>query len=360
MVMKKSELEFEMQNTDNVEYLNKYLKSYINEFLQDKRTRSIDTFRNYSNDINTISKDLFKIEFGYLTKQHLESLTIDDLIMYRDYLYNEEDEYGDRKYSNATINRRLSSFKSLVKYLKARGKIKFPVSDMMTLLKNLPNESVEIDVLSMKDAERCLEFFKQRSNAYPVYLASKLSIDTGLRSREILTLTWKQFYISEDKVVLKSKGKIKGKGNKDWEKEISLDFYQELLQLKDTGKDKEKVFNITYSFIAKVMKESIKDLKLDDKDYSFHSFRKLAATNMHELTNDILGVKEFLNHSNLNTTQRYVKTKKYGMTGVYSLGDSIDKDLYKNVDKDLLLEAIEELNISHLLNIKLSDKLNKK
>ncbi len=355
--MMNSELEYKKINTNNVEYLNSYLETTINEFLEDKRTRSIDTFRNYSNDINIICRDLFKHEYKYLTKEELESLTVDDLIVYRDYLYKEENEYGERKYSNATINRRLSSFKSLVKYLKARGKINFPVSDMMTLLKNLPNESVEIDVLSMKDAERCLEFFKLRKNGYPVYLASKLSIDTGLRSREILTLTWKQFYVQEDKVIVKSKGKIKGKGKKDWEKEISLELYNEVLELKEEGKD--KVFNITYSFIAKVMKEAIKELKLDDKDYSFHSFRKLAATNMHELTNDIIGVKEFLNHSNLNTTQRYVKSKKYGMTGVYSLGDKIDKDLYKKVDKDLLLEVIEELNISHLLNIKLSDKLER-
>lgn len=353
-------LKSKIDGMNNIEYLNNYLATVIDEFLMDKRMRSIDTYRNYLCDINRVANDFFGYEdFKYLTKNDLESLTVDKLIKYRNELYKAEDEYGERKYSNSTINRRMSSFKSLMKYLKARGSIKYPVSDMMTLLKALPNESVEIDVLSTEDAERCMEFFKKQENGLPVYLAAKFSVDTGLRAMEILTLHWNQFYLEENHVMVKSKGKIKGKGNKDWKKEISYELYNEILQLKKEGI--EKVFNISYSFIAKMMSKAINELGLTDKDYSFHSFRKRAGTNVYDQTGDILAVKDFLNHENVNTTQKYVKTKEYGMLGIYSQGEKIDKNLYKNVDKELLLEAIEELDkgFVHILNIKLNEKMKK-
>ena len=116
-----------------------------------------------------------------------------------------------------------------------------------------------------------------------------------------------------------------------------------------------------YTTLDNHTKRAINDLKLniDGKDYSFHSFRKCAATNLYSLTGDILAVKEYLNHSNLDTTQKYVKPKSYGVTGIYSMGSDIDKELYKKVDNDVLIEAIESIDKSliHLLNVKLSEKI---
>lgn len=357
----KDMLEFK-NDYNNVESLNIYLKCTIDEFLLDKKMHSVDTYRNYLCDINKFAKDLFGYDnYKYLTKENVESVTVDKMIKYRNEQYTEVNEFGERKYANATINRRFSCYKKLYEYLEVRGVIKYDeVNKLKDLLKNLPNHSNEIDVLSMEDAERIMEYFKTKKNGHIVYLMSKLSVDTGLRSRELLTLQWNQFYPIKDKVIIKSKGKIKGKGNKDWEKEISIEFYNEILTLKSEGKD--KVFNISYSFIAKLMSEAVEELGLNDKDYTFHSFRKRAATNHYELTNDIMSTKEFLNHSNLNTTQKYVDTKNYGMTGIYSLGDKLDKELYKKVDRELLLEAIGELDKSliHLLNIKLDEKVKNK
>jgi len=343
----------------NIKYLrNDYLSLYIDEFLIEMKKRSIDTYKNYKCDINKLAKEMFEYQdYKYITKQDLEDMDLDSLIQYFNASYQEVDIHGNRKYSNATINRRMSSLKSLLKYLTSRNKIDYPIHNMLTLLKSLPDESIHIDIFSMEEAEMIMNYFKDKCNNQNLYYVAKTSTDTALRANELITLEWNQFYPQKDKVVIKSKGKIKGKGNKEWEEEISLEFYRDLLTLKkDTT---NKVFDISYSLIAKWMNRAIKDLGFTDKNYTFHSFRKRSITNTYDLTNDIFAAQEKANHTNINTTQRYVGKKKYGMTGIYSLGSNIDKELYKKVDKETLLEAIESLgdNFKHLLNIKLNEKM---
>lgn len=350
-----------VKSKENTVELKDYLNLYINEFLLEMKKRSNDTYKNYRCDINKLAKDMFGYkDFGYITKQDLEHMNLDSLIQYFNACYQEVDIHGNRKYSNSTINRRMSSLKSLLKYLTKRSKIDYPIQNMVGLLKSLPDESTQIDILSMEEAELIMEYFKDKCNNENLYYAAKTSIDTALRANELITLEWNQFYTQNDKVIVKSKGKIKGKGNKDWEEEISLDFYNELLTLKVD--DVDKVFNISYSLIAKWMSRAIKDLGLNDKNYTFHSFRKRSITNTYDLTNDIFAAQEKANHTNINTTQRYVGKKKYGMTGIYSLGDKVDKELYKKVDINTLIETIESLDKSfiHLLNMKLNEKIGVK
>ena len=346
-------------NSNLVKLPTNTLESVIDEFLMEMKVRSLDTYRNYLCDLNQIAKYFFGYDnYKYLNKNNLESLDVDVMLKFRNTLYEELDKYGERKYSNSTINRRISSFKSLIKYLKARKCIEYPVNDLTTILRSLPNHSVETDPLSFEDAEKCLEEIKKHKNGYPIYLAAKLSIDTGLRAKEILTLQWEQFYLEDDFVTIKSKGNIKGKGNKDWEKQISHGIYEELLTLRT--KNKKKLFNFDYTTLANHTKRAIDDLDLnkDGKKYSFHSFRKCAATNFHNLTKDMLAVQKYLNHSSLETTQRYVKSRDYGTVGIYSSEETIDKGLYKKVDISLLIEIIEsDKSLEHLFNMKLNERI---
>ena len=209
MVLLKSELELEqeMMDTSNVEFLDSYLKTFIDQFLF---KYSKQTQRNYHNDILKLIKDFFDLnDYKYITKKHLESITLDDFIQYRKELSEELDEEGERKYTNSTLNRRFSCYKALYEYLEARDKIEYSITKMKSLLKNLSNDSVSIDVLSTEDAERCLEFFKSRANGIEIYLIAKISMYTGLRAEEILTLQWNQIYpeISDDGWHFSNEGK---------------------------------------------------------------------------------------------------------------------------------------------------------
>lgn len=345
-------------NEQKITSVREYMVNYIEDFLLDAEKRSSQTARNYRSDIQKLAREMFGYDdYKFIKKQDFENLTVDDLIQYFNACWQEVDMDGVRKYSNATINRRISSLKSLLKYLVARDKIEFPINNMLVLLKTLPKTTVTIDVLSIEDADRCIEFFKTQHLGHIASLMAKLSVDTALRANELITLTWKQFYVEENGVTIKSVGDIKGKGNKDWRETISKELYEELLTLKQDGVP--TVFNISYSYLAKLMNKTTKELGLNDKNYTFHSFRKRSITNELILTNDIRAAQKKARHSSIATTGLYLEETNYSMTGYYSLGEKLDKDLYKKVDNELLIKALESLGggVIHNLNIKLSEIL---
>lgn len=68
----------------------------------------------------------------------------------------------------------------------------------------------------------------------------------------------------------------------------------------------ERIFPITERNVQKILKAAVEYLGL--QDVSTHSFRKFAANELLEQSNnDFELVREFLNHSSIATTQRYVK-----------------------------------------------------
>lgn len=336
--------------------LKEYLVEYIEDFLYDCKMRSVKTYDNYKSDINKLSKEMFGLEgYQFLERSHFEGLTVDDTIKYFRTVSQEEGPDGERLFSNSTLNRRISSFKSITKYLTARGAIEYPVNQMLVLLKALPKQSERIAVLSIEDSDACIEHFKQMPKGDILSLMAKLSVDTALRASELLKLEWKQFRVHDDVVVIQSDGAIKGKGGKDYRDVISLALYDELLTIKQ--EDSPKVFNISYSYVTQNMSRVLEELGLTEHNYSFHSFRKRSLSNVVALTGDIYEAKKKGRHSSIATTELYLEDTDYGMTGYYSLGD-VDTNLFEKASHEELIEAIKGMSKGyiHLLNIKLSQK----
>lgn len=75
----------------------------------------------------------------------------------------------------------------------------------------------------------------------------------------------------------------------------------------ENGKDAHRpIFNLTERAIQKAVKAVSEYLNLED--ISTHSFRKFAACRIYESSGyDIEATREFLQHSSINTTQRYIK-----------------------------------------------------
>ncbi len=72
-------------------------------------------------------------------------------------------------------------------------------------------------------------------------------------------------------------------------------------------KESEKVFNHTIRSIQYKLENIAKYLGEDYKDISTHSFRKHAGMTIYRASgNDIELTRKFLNHSSINTTQRYL------------------------------------------------------
>lgn len=76
---------------------------------------------------------------------------------------------------------------------------------------------------------------------------------------------------------------------------------------KNNKKLEDKIFTKTIRAIQYKLKNIAKYLGEDYKDISTHSFRKCAGMRMYRLSgNDIELTRKFLNHSSINTTQRYL------------------------------------------------------
>jgi hypothetical protein len=72
--------------------------------------------------------------------------------------------------------------------------------------------------------------------------------------------------------------------------------------------------------------------------------------------------KRAAGHSNITTTQIYVKGEDYGMIGAVSSAGKIDKEIYKKVDYDVLLEAIGlcKDDVKLLINLKINEVIKQR
>lgn len=336
-----------------VELHDRSLVTSIEQFLNQKKQRNANTFTNYSNDINQFFTIVFEKSYEYVSENEFnsEKTSLDGIIKYFDYLYELKNEDGSKQYSNSTINRKQASIKSLLQFLKIKKLYHNDLSEL-DLIKNLPKQTRTIEVLSFDRAMEYANWLKvnEMYKNDEKYLIVKLAIDTGLRARELIKLEWNQFNVEENSVLMTGYGK----GNKKWIERISIPFYNELRTLKN---DSNKVFSLSYSDLSKMMIRARNSLGDSEKAISFHSFKKCAVNSVYRLTGDIIEAQRKGRHESLDTTRIYLQSEDYGITGIISLGDEVDNELYKKADKETLLKAIELMNkdFVYILNNKIKE-----
>lgn len=328
------------------------IEQAVEQFLKQKYQRNVNTYRNYLLDIEHFFQSMFGKHYSFVTKDELNQVAnIDGLMTYFDSLYDITNDTGKRLFTNVTINRKQSSIKALLKFLKIKKVYDNDLTEL-ELIQNLPKDTKSIEVISFDTAMKYAEWIKENEKvkANEKYIIVKLAIDSGLRASELLSLKWNQFEKDLNCVVMRGRGK----GNKDWIEKISLQFYEEILTLKA---DSEYVFTLNYDNLVRMMNRVKKAFGVSDKNISFHSFKKCSVTSAYKLTGDILEAQRKGRHSSLDTTRLYTESEDYGITGLISLGNSVPKDLYKNVDNETLIKAIELMNkdFIYILNNKIAE-----
>lgn len=337
-----------------VEFTRKTIKEAVEQYLNQKKQRNKNTYRNYQTDIEHFIFTVFGKHYSLVSIEEFNSskTELDGLMQYFDSLYDMKKENGNRLFANGTINRKQASVKSLLKFLKVKKVYHQDLTELDSIT-NLPKTTKNIEYISFENAMKYAEWFKNNevNKSKEKYIITRLAIDIGKRVTELLTLKWNQFSV-ESKYVLVSGI---GKGNQKWTEKISLKFYEEILELKG---DSNKVFTLSYSSdIVRMVNRAKKALGDADRAISFHSFRKCSLTNTYRLTGDILEAQRKGNHKSLDTTKLYVETEDYGMTGLISLGGSVTNDLHRTTDNDTLMEAIESMNkdFIFILNYKINE-----
>lgn len=329
-------------NSEKMEQLHDYVGDEIERFLLEYK--SINTRKNYKSGLRCVLNDLYgNPDFKFVTKSMLETLTVRKLKDYFNELAEQVDENDEVKYKNATINKRISVIKELLKYLYVEDIISYDVAKLSSL-KLFPDTREEHEMIPFELATKYIDYVKTEEHGLEKSLIIKLAIETALRATELLQIDWGNFTVVDDGVVMKSHGYNKGKGNKEWIDKIDKRFYSELLQLKDKGNTTKLFPNLTYKMLRGMM-ERASDLYNDTgKTYSFHAFKKLAVT-MCYLNNGncIDTAMKKARHSNVTTTMRYLRLTDLNVTGIISAQLTTDNDLYKTVPYEVLLESIEKL-----------------
>ncbi|MFJ7982317.1 tyrosine-type recombinase/integrase [Lysinibacillus xylanilyticus] len=340
------------------EFKNFSIGHIVDEFLELKKSKSNNTYINYRSDIEYF----FNHHFGktyrevFYNEMNGEKGDLEALRVFFIGLSKEIDLSGKRKFSNGTVNRRQSSIKQLLKYMKARKVYIHDVGELGEILEQLPKDTNSIEYIPFERALEYAQWFKVKEEDRPIekFLITMLAIDTGLRATELIELKWSQFTIDNNIVTMRGVGK----GNKPWIEKISLDFYESLLQLKEINPNNGgKLFTLKYHSLPNMMKRARIALGDSERNYSFHSFKKCAVTNSYKVTGDILEAQRKGRHASLDTTRLYTEMEDYGITGLISLGGEIPTDLFKEVDHETLLKALKTMNkdFLYILNFKIEE-----
>lgn len=338
-----------MVNNLKVAPLETQASQIVNKFLKKKEEKSLNTAISYKTDIVQFVSSVYNKSVELVTQQDWNSVDEEVVANYFDKMYQEAQD-GKIRRKNSTINRKMSSIKELMRYLKRYKVITTDISFLDTIENYIDDtEGVEpfpLDV-AWQYAEHILK--TDRFKAYEKYCLCLLALDTGLRMEELLSLKKAQFVVEKEYIFLRGRGK----GNKKWAKKISHSLYDMILKIDNKG---DKIFSLSQKNVIDMMTRAKTKLQHENRNYSFHSFKKTAVTFAYRLTGDIMEAKRVGNHSNLGTVQKYIEEEDFGITGAVSLGDSIDTGLYRKVPHEVLLEGLESLSKGSLflLNVSLN------
>lgn len=315
----------------------------IEDFLSERGKKSEDTATAYRGDIKAFLNEVYNKQINTITAEELECLDYDSFKAYLDTIYKVQ--------SNSKFNRVASCIKSLYKYLNTHKMIQADMQ-FFDLIEKLPNDAKSYEVMPMEVVERYVEATKYEKNKQDEKrILIKSAVETGLREQELLDWEWTQFKPDGNRVFIKGIGK----GNKKYDEIISRKFYEELLKLRVEGQ--KKVFTLSKKNVHDMMNRIKSYLQLEDRNYTFHSFKKTAVTNTKRFTGSLEKAQKKGKHSKIETTMLYLAEEELEMTGYYSLEGTINHNLYKEVSHEVLIQALQGMHKEFLfsLNLKLQE-----
>ena len=327
------------------------LKEIMELFFVEKADKSGDTANTYYYAINNMSNEIFKKDVSRLTRQEIESLNWGVLNKYKMKL--------KETCANTTVNNRVSAIKSFIKYLTARNVIHYNIAEL-DLIELLNDDSESIEMIPLETLLNYCNYFEnyeQRKGKEKKWLCL-LSLEVGNRIQDLLNVKKNQFIKDGDDYILKSKGKNRGKGNKEYIKRVGTVLYEELMKL---NPESDKVFSVSYNAMLDAFNRANEHFGNTEIRYTPHSIRHLVARLVYLETNgDILAVKEMLNHDSIETTMRYLKIERVSRVGAFTRMNTVQKDAYKEASLNELISVISELptDIQFLVNKKLEELSN--
>lgn len=325
--------------------------------LDESDHKSKNTNKNYYTDLKQFAQYLGFEDIFDVPAEVFESFDAGGLKAYISSLTQVLKDDYTKMYTNGSINRKMSSIKSLFAHLTGYEAISF-VTEKLDVVKPLPKDTKTIPMIPLSDLLDYIEYAKKNmANGNEKSLVMLLGLETGLRVKELLELEWSQFQVDGKVVTIMSNNKNKGKGNKDYIDKISISVYNRLREGLSTGlgTGSDKLFTISYETVNRTMSELGKIFGHEKMGYTFHSIKKTCVTMVYRRTGCILQAQKKARHKSIETTRMYLALEDVEITGVVSLMDSTDMERYKGVEQDKLVKAIESM--PYEMRLLLNDKL---
>lgn len=278
------------------------------EVLQFEKKYSSNTVLNYRDDLDDFVT--FLEEHKYRAFKEVDYQVIRK---YLNYLY-------EKKYTNKTISRHISSLRSFFKYLLKKKIIN---NNPMTLISNPKIEKKLPKFVPYHELEQILNVFDTNTSLdYRNSLILELLYSTGIRVGELVNIKIKDIELNKKEI------RILGKGNKErivlFGSRCSklLEQYLNTFYKEYNSKNSDYLLlgvrgnKINDREVRKVVDEAVKraGVKLN---VSPHVLRHTFATHMLNEGADLKSVQQLLGHESLSTTTIYTHVSNERLRNVY-------------------------------------------
>lgn len=315
-----------------------------------RKTESDNTKTRYERVLTDFVNMTFGVELYDLTEEHLASLRPS---VVRDRYMRVMQEKGNKSSTIKSNARVISSFigsieeSRLYKDTVDTSYIKMVCLDTKWLTDDTNSHS-RLGSHDYYDFKRWLleERFVGRHErlGYRYSLVAETFFKTASRADAIFKkLTWESFEWTSDSYGNEGwVARYIDKGKKKSEKVITESLYNKLyaeFYSEDTV-DTDPVFkDLSNQFFGRLVKEYG---ETQNKSFTIHSFRVGAATEYYNITKDIYATREFLDHSNIETTIGYIKgTEDRTTKGGYILSLEVDEDKLELLSQEQLISIIK-------------------
>lgn len=278
------------------------LKLVTQFFLDDeKATNANDTYLYYKKHLSAIVDYLDSI--GITRVCDLNKKCINSYVIYA----------KDRGNKNNTINKKIVSLKSALKYCSEQGHIK---SDTFNFLKKLRKDDVETETIPVELVKKILHYLVHLDSTNPFQLRMQMItfvlLDTGIRANELRQLKLDNINLDEQVITLTQTKtrQIRTCFLSDYTVKL-LRQYIEVYAVTDflivgLHHGNQLHQNYIYKYVFDIIK---KDLQIS-QSISPHKWRHTYATLCLVNGADLEFVRKTLGHTNLNTTQKYLHLSK--------------------------------------------------
>lgn len=313
------------------------IRTFVSKF-ESKNTQS-----NYERSIRSF--------FMWFAQKSIEMLQKDDLhvrnadvVKYQVYLRNHEADY-----TNTTINNMMAAIQSLYEFLEIN---EYGVNSKYVKVDVLPDDSESAGSLFFDEAERMGYLVKKQTKGQEKSALIRLAYTTSFRKSSLLKLEWPD--IKKNPEADHYLVTTVGKGGKKHTVPISAELYEELLLIKDQKYyekyNDNKIFHLSKTTIQNMMDSLKIEMGIhEERNIVFHSFRNVAAS-----YGSLEEVKEHLNHSDINTTNKYYrhKMKDYSQSISLRMDDKFEDEVFDMLSKDELIQLIKQQSIGTIMQMK--------